>query len=817
MRGENLYTEHAPSGTFRSAVSRDGMAGSILDSIKVEPLDVSQPLREDEESQKDELSEDGTSSAPGTLPEGWRKIVTRRKTGKTAWRRDVYFISIKVEPLDVSEPLCEDEESQKDEPSEGGTSSAPGTLPEGWRKIVTQRKTGKTAGRHDVYFISPEGSKLRSKTALEKYLNTHHPEIKLEDFDYSVPSQQQRHGTSIVTEFINMDNRDRSAILSGVPEEPKDCAEGRAGDRPEGRAGDRPEGRAGDHPEDHAVDHPEGRANDHPDGRAGDHPEDHAEDHPEDHAEDHPEDHAEDHPEDHAEDHPEDHAEDHPEDHAEDHPEDHAEDHPEDHAEDHPEDHAEDHPEDHAEDHPEDHAEDHPEDNAEDHPEDMQNTEEDPFIEDENDRTPTMKCVGRKRVRSHRKGSEKALRTVARIKRPRKYSSTKPAMATKIQKYKRKNTVLKKPKKEESSETDTFNECQLQNSHRQMDFIKVKDPTDLCDPVTVSEDAEDQISTLPLEQQTGAENDQTASNSSDDNLLTSSGKTKDFITRSQVEKRKTSHYFSKKATRDVQTVKTQWCSMKDNYRRDLLQIQKEKRSASRANRMKSNFDKEEQDPSHVDPDEAEETSERNQLCPLSPMVSDNNNSATTVEATQEAESEVAGPLTSQPSGRLGLVSSCSPSNQSRHRELENQLLLALNTFMEQRQAEQSPMYHFAVSMVPLLDKVSEDRVVDVKRHVLDLIASYLSSDAPPDRLYVYPFNCQSCNRQLCSPPPYFVHAPVQHSLPDQSTSEVQIPPRSCTPLTPTLSSQPSYHSPFEEKSSSPVKTGQTRLTSCTLF
>ncbi|XP_077307732.1 methyl-CpG-binding domain protein 4 isoform X3 [Lithobates pipiens] len=589
MRGENLYTEHAPSGTFRSAVSRDGMAGSILDSIKVEPLDVSQPLREDEESQKDELSEDGTSSAPGTLPEGWRKIVTRRKTGKTAWRRDVYFISpegsklrlktalekylnthhpeikledfdysvpsqqqsIKVEPLDVSEPLCEDEESQKDEPSEGGTSSAPGTLPEGWRKIVTQRKTGKTAGRHDVYFISPEGSKLRSKTALEKYLNTHHPEIKLEDFDYSVPSQQQRHGTSIVTEFINMDNRDRSAILSGVPEEPKDCAEGRAGDRPEGRAGDRPEGRAGDHPEDHAVDHPEGRANDHPDGRAGDHPEDHAEDHPEDHAEDHPEDHAEDHPEDHAEDHPEDHAEDHPEDHAEDHPEDHAEDHPEDHAEDHPEDHAEDHPEDHAEDHPEDHAEDHPEDNAEDHPEDMQNTEEDPFIEDENDRTPTMKCVGRKRVRSHRKGSEKALRTVARIKRPRKYSSTKPAMATKIQKYKRKNTVLKKPKKEESSETDTFNECQLQNSHRQMDFIKVKDPTDLCDPVTVSEDAEDQISTLPLEQQTGAENDQTASNSSDDNLLTSSGKTKDFITRSQVEKRKTSHYFSKKATRDA--------------------------------------------------------------------------------------------------------------------------------------------------------------------------------------------------------------------------------------------------------------------------
>ncbi|XP_073447864.1 methyl-CpG-binding domain protein 4 isoform X5 [Aquarana catesbeiana] len=527
-----------------------------------------------------------------------------------------------------------------------------------------------------------------------------------------------------------MDNRDRSAILSGAPEEPKDCAEDRADD----------------HPEDHAGDHPEDLADDHPEDRANDHPEDRADDHPEDRADDHPEDH------------------------------------------------------------------------AGDHAEDTQNIEEDPFIEDENDRTPTMKCVGRKRVRSHRKGSEKALRTVTRIKRPRKYSSTKPEMATKIRKHKRKNTVLKKPKKEESSETNTFSECQLQNSHRQIDCIKVKDPTDLCDPVLVTED---QISTLPLEQQTEAENDQTASNSSDDNLLTSSGKTKDFITRSQVEKRKTSHYFSKKATRDVQTVKTQWCSMKDNYRRDLQQIKKEQRSASRASRMKSNFDEEEQDPSHVYPDEAETTSKRNQLCPLSPMVPDNTNSATTVEATQEAESEVAGLLTSQPSGRLGLVSSCSPSNQCRHREVENQLLLALNTFMEQRQAEQSPMYHFAVSLVPLLDKVSEDRVLDVRRHILDLITSYLSSDALPGRLYVYPFNCQSCNRQLCSPPPCLVHAPpqppVQHGLPDQSTSEVQIPPRSCTPLTPTLSSQPSCHSPFEEQSSSPIKTGQTRLTFCTLF
>uniref|UniRef100_A0AAV2LWV9 Methyl-CpG-binding domain protein 4 n=1 Tax=Knipowitschia caucasica TaxID=637954 RepID=A0AAV2LWV9_KNICA len=43
-------------------------------------------------------------------------------------------------------------------------------LPPGWNREVKQRKTGKTAGKTDVYIISPSGQKFRSKTSLEAFL-----------------------------------------------------------------------------------------------------------------------------------------------------------------------------------------------------------------------------------------------------------------------------------------------------------------------------------------------------------------------------------------------------------------------------------------------------------------------------------------------------------------------------------------------------------------------------------------------------------------------------------------------------------------------
>ncbi|KAM3914289.1 methyl-CpG-binding domain protein 4 [Leptodactylus fuscus] len=67
----------------------------------------------------------------------------------------------------------------------------PKRLPEGWKKIVTQRQSGKTAGKCDVLFVSPQGTKLRSKCAVAKYLSAHHVIAKLEDFDFSLPPWKQ--------------------------------------------------------------------------------------------------------------------------------------------------------------------------------------------------------------------------------------------------------------------------------------------------------------------------------------------------------------------------------------------------------------------------------------------------------------------------------------------------------------------------------------------------------------------------------------------------------------------------------------------------
>ncbi|XP_018410722.1 PREDICTED: methyl-CpG-binding domain protein 4 [Nanorana parkeri] len=316
-----------------------------------------------------------------------------------------------TESHDIPQQLCDNNESQKDEPSKDANSSIPATHPEGWTKITKCRKTGKTAGRVDVVFLSPQGTKLRSRTAVLKYLNTHHVQINLQDFDFSVPSQIQRSKTSVVTECNNKNNGDSSATLSVVTEEytaqPVDPAE------------------------------------------------------------------------------------------------------------------------------------------------DTQITEEDPFIVDEDDRnTTSIKSFGRKRVQSHRKGPERALKDVIRIKRPRKYSSTKPETQTKQRKYRRKNIVSKNPNGG-ASEASTLSESQLQDSQQQLDHNKADDPTDVSDPVLVTEDTEDPTSTPMLERQPETENRKTGSNSSDDDSLTSSGNSKDSITRSQVDKRKTSPYFSKKATKDA--------------------------------------------------------------------------------------------------------------------------------------------------------------------------------------------------------------------------------------------------------------------------
>ncbi|XP_058421948.1 methyl-CpG-binding domain protein 4 isoform X1 [Diceros bicornis minor] len=65
------------------------------------------------------------------------------------------------------------------------------SVPCGWERVVKQRLSGKTAGRYDVYFISPQGLKFRSKSSLANYLHKNgETSLKPEDFDFTVLSKR---------------------------------------------------------------------------------------------------------------------------------------------------------------------------------------------------------------------------------------------------------------------------------------------------------------------------------------------------------------------------------------------------------------------------------------------------------------------------------------------------------------------------------------------------------------------------------------------------------------------------------------------------
>ncbi|XP_045349838.1 methyl-CpG-binding domain protein 4 isoform X2 [Leopardus geoffroyi] len=88
------------------------------------------------------------------------------------------------------------------------------SVPCGWERVVKQRLSGKTAGRYDVYFISPQGLKFRSKSSLAKYLHKNgETSLTPEDFDFTVPSKRgikARHKDNNIAPLTSQMQNERS-------------------------------------------------------------------------------------------------------------------------------------------------------------------------------------------------------------------------------------------------------------------------------------------------------------------------------------------------------------------------------------------------------------------------------------------------------------------------------------------------------------------------------------------------------------------------------------------------------------------------------
>merc|ERR1719458_1362237 len=81
-------------------------------------------------------------------------------------------------------------------------------LPHGWRRKVSQRKSGASAGRYEVFIIGPTHKRFRSRNELKSFFEkTGENTLNPDDFDFSTfgrnnPIQQKApvvHAASPVT------------------------------------------------------------------------------------------------------------------------------------------------------------------------------------------------------------------------------------------------------------------------------------------------------------------------------------------------------------------------------------------------------------------------------------------------------------------------------------------------------------------------------------------------------------------------------------------------------------------------------------------
>ncbi|XP_029974564.1 methyl-CpG-binding domain protein 4 isoform X2 [Salarias fasciatus] len=94
--------------------------------------------------------------------------------------------------------------------------SSTSAMPAGWIKEVKQRKAGKTAGKLDVYIISPQGQKFRSRPSLQAFLlKNGEDNVDISLFDFTTPKDHVI--TSSQTLSSKLKERKQMKEMLGTP------------------------------------------------------------------------------------------------------------------------------------------------------------------------------------------------------------------------------------------------------------------------------------------------------------------------------------------------------------------------------------------------------------------------------------------------------------------------------------------------------------------------------------------------------------------------------------------------------------------------
>uniref|UniRef100_T1IJT7 MBD domain-containing protein n=1 Tax=Strigamia maritima TaxID=126957 RepID=T1IJT7_STRMM len=148
-------------------------------------------------------SSKGFNRAPIPNKPGWERVEVQRQSGATKGKWDIYFYApgckIPLRSRPELRDYCEQaltemvmmwlrpQETDIDADSDPECYTVRNLfIPKGWERKEVERVGGASAGYSDVYYYSPDGTKLKSRPEVQLYCTLQKPQLSIQTRDYNL-------------------------------------------------------------------------------------------------------------------------------------------------------------------------------------------------------------------------------------------------------------------------------------------------------------------------------------------------------------------------------------------------------------------------------------------------------------------------------------------------------------------------------------------------------------------------------------------------------------------------------------------------------